>query len=240
MSQQHTQGFTLQVATLDLQHTVQVTLQVATRVTRSDGMCSALCGVLALLHHLTARASAHLLPVVAMLQLLERLPAALAAALPTQPCLLYLSPAAADALATANSCCEYLEQRRQLGVLAFGTPPFPDAELTKSRQLLILAPANDSTSSSSGSSGGGGGSSQHPVWGTEARGDVAGGMAVDGGGLGSDRWGPALQQAQVVGPCVVFVPVWSLAAGEDGAEAGACILSLMRMRSSGDETSAWG
>jgi hypothetical protein len=176
-----------------------------------------------LLQQLTACLSASLiLPAGAMLQLLERLPTALTAALPTQPCMLYLSPAAADALATANSCCEYLEQHRQHGVLASGTPPFADAELTKSRQLVILAPP-DNSSSSTGSSGGRDG--QRPVGETEAQG-VAVGMEVDAGGRGSDRWGPAVQQALAVGPCVVFVPVWSLAAGEGGV----CNLCLLELR----------
>ena len=131
----------------------------------------------------------------AVLQLLEALPTALAAVAaavaaaaggpsqaPATTHVVYLSHAAADFLATANSCCEYLEPRRQQLVLASGTAPFGTEDLLQSGQLLLRAPEAEEGASSSSSS----------------------------------DWGPVVQRVLSMGPgCVVLVPLWSMAAGEE-------------------------
>jgi hypothetical protein len=130
----------------------------------------------------------------AVLQLLQHLPTALSAAAagptPAPPTpLVYLSAAAADALATANSCCEYLEQQRQQQVLEFGRAPFAHQQLIKSGQLRILCPSSSSS-----------GSSTH---GDHTANDSS-----------SSRWSSVVQEVLGLDPCVAFVPLWSLAAGE--------------------------
>lgn len=154
----------------------------------------------------------------AVLQLLDHLPAALAAAAagptaaPTP--LVYISPAAADALATANSCCEYLERRRQQQVLEQGTAPFAHKQLIKAGQLKILSAAAGAAGATGAAAGDG---MQVDVTGASSgtAAAAAEGVSVSGDervGDGPD-WGPVVQEVMSLGPCVVFVPLWSLAAG---------------------------
>jgi hypothetical protein len=42
---------------------------------------------------------------------------------------------------------------------------------------------------------------------------------AESGGSSSDGWGPLVDQVLAMGPCVVLVPLWSLAAGKTGAVA---------------------
>jgi hypothetical protein len=181
----------------------------------------------------------------AVLQLLEQLPAALAATAAPTPAqastipLVYLSPAAADFLATANSCCEYLEQHKQQQVLASGTPPLDTDRLIKSGQLQLLAPAGQHKSgrqasqvtpaatqagSSAVAAGSGAGAqpmqldhSSSPVGGTAGAEQGSGASWGSGGresGVSSSGWDALVQQVLLLGPCVVFVPLWSMAGGE--------------------------
>lgn len=147
-----------------------------------------------------------------MLQLLGHLPAALTAATAGSAAgsakLVYMSPAAADALATANSCCEYLEQRKLQQVLTAGTPPFPHEELTKSGQLLLLPPATSSINNKN--------AVNQSATAAAAAANMINPMDVDAvvEESNDDNWGPLVQQVLSMGPCVVFVPLWSFAAGE--------------------------
>lgn len=185
-----------------------------------------------------ARDGCVLVPVVAgegvVLQLLEHLPAALAAAAAPPAAasarLVYLSPSAADALATANSCCEYLEQRRQQQVLERGEAPFAFDQLVKSGQLQVLGPlapfggSNQTADAAAGVVGTAAGlaSVTAAAAGQSAANDA---MQIDsgsgampapgvGGGPSSSTWEPVVQRVLEMGPCVAFVPLWSLAAGE--------------------------
>lgn len=76
-----------------------------------------------------------------VLQLLEHIPAALQDILGpagSRVPMFYLSPAAPDALATANSCCEYLDTRRREVVLSSGQAPFGHEGLVTSGRLRVL------------------------------------------------------------------------------------------------------
>jgi hypothetical protein len=181
----------------------------------------------------------------AVLQLLEQLPAALAAAAASSPAqvstipLVYLSPAAADFLATANSCCEYLEQHKQQQVLASGTPPLDTDRLVKSGQLQLLAPAGQhkggrqasqvtpaATQAGSSAVAAGSGAGAQPMQldpssssvGDTARAERGSGASWGSGGreggVSSSGWDALVQQVLSLGPCVVFVPLWSMAGGE--------------------------
>lgn len=143
----------------------------------------------------------------AVLQLLDHLPTALAAAAgpATAPTpLVYISQAAADALATANSCCESLEQRRQQQVLEQGTAPFAHEQLIKAGQLKIL-PAAAGVGMQVDATGAAAGTATAAAEGVSVNGDEGAAVSPD--------WGPVVQEVLSLGPCVVFVPLWSLAAG---------------------------
>ncbi|WIA32375.1 hypothetical protein OEZ86_003207 [Tetradesmus obliquus] len=139
----------------------------------------------------------------AVLQLLEHIlrallaaagPAAAAAAAATP--LFYLSPAAPDALATASSCCEYLEEPRKQAVLFNGQAPFEFERQLEGGQLRLFTGL--------------------PADGQAAAADVGGPSAEEEfrfEGQVTPDYREALRQVEAAGPCVVFVPLWSLAAG---------------------------
>jgi hypothetical protein len=152
-----------------------------------------------------------------VLQLLEHIPRALlaatgaaaAAAAAANTPLFYLSLAAPDALATASSCCECLELPRKQAVLFSGQAPFEFDRQLESGQLRLFtgvvaedeatAAAADGVTTTAAAAAGDA---------TEA---VAAGLTA---GQVLTSFHEALQVVQAAGPCVVFVPLWSLAAGE--------------------------
>jgi hypothetical protein len=153
-----------------------------------------------------------------VLQLLEHIPRALlavagaataaAAAAAASTPLFYLSPAAPDALATASSCCEYLELPRKQAVLFSGQAPFEFDRQLESGQLRLFTGVvaeeeeEEATADAATTAAG-------------AR-DGAAEAAAEGLAAGKlpTNFDEALQQVQAAGPCVVFVPLWSLAAGK--------------------------
>jgi hypothetical protein len=136
----------------------------------------------------------------AVLQLLEHIPRALlAAAGPAAAAavlLFYLSAAAPDALATASSCCEYLEEARKQAVLFNGQAPFEFDKQLESGQLRMFTGLS--------------GDNQAAEAAAEAEAKEEGVMRDSK--VAAD-YQEALQTVQAAGPCVVFVPLWSLAAG---------------------------
>jgi hypothetical protein len=160
------------------------------------------CCLLCAAAHVAARVD-HADAVVQLLDCIEaELEAAAAAsssAAAMLPPVFYISPAAADRLATANSCCEYLEPSRQMRVLSCGEAPFAAERMAAAGRLRLLL---------GGSAGG-----------ARAEGAPA---ASDSGAAAS--WQADVQQVLQAGPCIALVPLWSLAGGEWRVSCCACAL----------------
>jgi hypothetical protein len=109
--------------------------------------------------------------------------------------LFYLSPAAPDVLATASSCCEYLKDSRKQAVLNHGQSPFEHDKQLESQQLQAFTGLDNNEQA------------------LTAAADA--GFIADRGRLRvqEQQADEGLTAVQAAGPCVVFVLLWSLAAG---------------------------